>query len=289
MNESMFRMNALSNSIGPIEVDDDGNVVADHQFQEPVGAIKDRRGSTSSPDGYNDDVNADGEADGPVVDCENDASLLGFFPNQDIHESEMEHDAAISAAFAAAPTHNHHHQKQQPQSAPIEMRPKRVAVKRSVCSCCQPTQDYRNKPKQRPHRQSLPNIRLNANADQNTTVKLSECTQCDLKFTKFAYLSMHRTKVHLNGKLKNRRLFNCTHCMRPFTSQHDRNWHETGCENRRFECYLCKVYVSRDRMHMEKHIRTHSGDRPFHCAVCGKYFGSKSYLERHISFHGRKK
>lgn len=76
---------------------------------------------------------------------------------------------------------------------------------------------------------------------------------------------------------------------RRFANESDKTWHEMGCENRLYECYLCKVYVSTEKARMQNHLRTHSGAKPFYCAACGKCFGSKTYLTRHISFHDRKK
>ena len=33
------------------------------------------------------------------------------------------------------------------------------------------------------------------------------------------------------------------------------------------------------------HMRTHSGDRPFHCDVCGRGFSQKNHLTRHTMIH----
>ena len=45
-------------------------------------------------------------------------------------------------------------------------------------------------------------------------------------------------------------------------------------------CRFCnKLFQS--SWHLDRHIRIHTGERPFKCELCGKYFNRKDHLKEH--------
>jgi uncharacterized Zn-finger protein len=49
-------------------------------------------------------------------------------------------------------------------------------------------------------------------------------------------------------------------------------------------CPLCRKVFS-GRTDVERHMRVHSGSRPFTCKYCGRGFAQKGNLQRHLITH----
>ena len=53
---------------------------------------------------------------------------------------------------------------------------------------------------------------------------------------------------------------------------------------RKFTCTLCnKAFVR--RLHLENHMRAHTGHKPFKCSICQKGFTQKSHIKIHERLH----
>ena len=50
------------------------------------------------------------------------------------------------------------------------------------------------------------------------------------------------------------------------------------------QCSYC-LKCFRKNFDLQQHIRSHTGDKPFHCPICGKGFSQNSNLKKHIEIH----
>ena len=77
--------------------------------------------------------------------------------------------------------------------------------------------------------------------------------------------------------------YHCKLCSDTFFAETDLNDHEKS-RHIKIQTYQCKIcnYCSLEKSLMIRHMRTHSGQRPFYCKECGYAFTTKANCERHI-------
>lgn len=59
-------------------------------------------------------------------------------------------------------------------------------------------------------------------------------------------------------------------------------------ERRKHQCFICPKEFRR-RVELERHIRVHTGERPYCCSICTKSFTQKVHLEVHMRTHSSEK
>lgn len=94
--------------------------------------------------------------------------------------------------------------------------------------------------------------------DSDPSERNHKCSDCDKSFVCRSSLNQHMKLKHLVGDI-----YRChfEHCGRSFNTQPD----------------------------LKRHLRTHTGDRPFKCPLCDKSFTCKSSLKVHVNNHNGKK
>lgn len=105
----------------------------------------------------------------------------------------------------------------------------------------------------------------------HTNEKPFQCEFCAKRFIQKVNLNQH-LRTHANEFP-----FHCPICRRGFLHQKQWQTHRLNCNQRRFECFMCKYetpYKQSIVIHMRKHKFT--GIKPFECSKCQKRFNEKS-------------
>lgn len=93
------------------------------------------------------------------------------------------------------------------------------------------------------------------------------------------------TRTHTHDKGKKRVRYLCNICKKDFKDRTDCIRHvriHTG--EKPFKCYICGESFGRE-CYLSKHMRTHTGEKPFTCPLCHRDFARKAALDQHFLTH----
>lgn len=82
--------------------------------------------------------------------------------------------------------------------------------------------------------------------------------------------------------------FMCKFCGCQFMCRADMDDHASGHDDEKppLKCGVCgKTYNTRSKL--QRHVRVHSGERPFPCEVCGKRFPRSDHVKQHMRVHAK--
>jgi len=107
------------------------------------------------------------------------------------------------------------------------------------------------------------------------------CTFPDCQYTQ-PFKSLENCKNHqlLLHADHTEKIYTCEVCTDKFASLRLRNKHMNLCHRKRFQCYQCnKQFCERTRLVI--HMRTHTGEKPFVCDLCGYACTQRNNLRKH--------
>ena len=115
----------------------------------------------------------------------------------------------------------------------------------------------------------------------SSSCELYSCNLCDLRFSDFKVLQLHKKK----------HVIQCSQCLRTFSCSQSLKIHTNVIHKKLFSCDTCSKYFPSESL-LYRHIQTHKADnvdlmsrdepREYQCELCQTPFHAKMDLDLHI-------
>ncbi|XP_031638579.1 zinc finger protein 2-like [Contarinia nasturtii] len=145
-----------------------------------------------------------------------------------------------------------------------------VRLRTFECHLCKETENRVHMHKIKSHMQRL-----------HTGERTFQCKHCNEWFLTKCSL---RTHMQHHPEIMP---FKCSRCKFLFATEESKIKHEITCLNRnRFECHLCKYSYPKLSFEMlQMHMRKHTGEKPYQCTHCFKFYPRPEALSHHMQRH----